>query len=736
MTMRNIKLIVVATATLVFAGRAGAQDVINEDFLDNIETNAASLWTESTPEFASARVPDKYKDESAVVMGFKRSVTIDKKSRSGFLSKGERSLLFYEKVRFKIKLNDRNAVSLFTEVYFRYSDKTDGFSARITKADGSVMNVSLDDAVEVESISSVPEFFKSFFDQQSYSLHRYYKVAVPDLVPGDILEYVTITKSKLDVLGTGYIEFSPQYEVCNKSYPVLFNQIIIETDDKSFFKSMSVNGAPEFKKETASDPEFYKYVFTDYDRGVEKDVNFINALRVYPLTKFQVIYANSDKLKGALVGNRGEIKSSFTKDELARKAWDNYEEVGDSYYPGYGTVQKLIDGLWAEFKRQNVKYWDEKKYINNVYYRLRNLVVNRDTYLSDKMAAYIFGSMLFQRDITSELVITVPNSVGKLSSVLFDQEIRYVVKVGNDYYYNFTDHSNPGDLVEDLLGSEAYIINQPDKKSVLSIRQISLPDAGTGDNVADYVIHAELKSDMTTLEVSRENTYNGISKNRNIINALSYTTYMLDDYENYNGMAPTMYMSGPQRSEYDKSVKALKDEFKEAKPEQVKRELQKEFDQKVKYKNFDISSDGRSLKEKPLVFTEEFELPGMVRKAGKKFLVNIPGLVGSQLQIKKEERERKYDINVGYARSLNWVISFKIPAGYTAEGLTELNSKIENETGTFSCQAEEKDGSVILTIHKIYKKAFTAKDQWPSMLAFIDAAYNNSFKYLLLKPKN
>jgi hypothetical protein len=274
---------------LFITASASAQEVIDEDFLDNIEENAKGLWAESIPSFAATAVPDKYKNESAVVFGFKRTVSIDKKSRSGFLSKGERSLIFIENVRFKIKLNDKNAVKSFTEVYFRYNDKTDGFSGKITKPDGIVTAVSLNEAVGVESVSDVPEFYKSFFDQQNGGQRRYFKVAVPDLEPGDILEYVATTKSKLDVMGTGYIEFSPQYEVCNKGYPILFNQIAIETDDKSFFKSLSVNGAPDFKKEAASDPEFFRYVFTDYDRGVEKDVNFISAYRVYPLTKFQVI---------------------------------------------------------------------------------------------------------------------------------------------------------------------------------------------------------------------------------------------------------------------------------------------------------------------------------------------------------------------------------------------------------------------------------------------------------------
>ena len=168
----------------------------------------------------------------------------------------------------------------------------------------------------------------------------------------------------------------------------------------------------------------------------------------------------------------------------------------------------------------------------------------------------------------------------------------------------------------------------------------------------------------------------------------------------------------------------------------VKSELQNDYQQKVKYKNFALTSDGRSAKQKTLVFTEDFELSGMMRKAGKKYLVNVAGLVGSQLQIKKEERTRKYDINVGYARTLNWVINFKIPDGYTVEGVKELNTNVDNETGTYTATAEEQNGTVVLKIKKVYKKANNTKDKWPSMLAFIDAAYNGSFKSLGLYRTN
>ena len=56
------------------------QDMINEDFLDNIETNAKFILEETAPAFSINAVPDKWKKESASVIGYKRSILFDKKS--------------------------------------------------------------------------------------------------------------------------------------------------------------------------------------------------------------------------------------------------------------------------------------------------------------------------------------------------------------------------------------------------------------------------------------------------------------------------------------------------------------------------------------------------------------------------------------------------------------------------------------------------------------------------------
>src|SRR3954466_14374452 len=142
---------------LVVAFFAEAQSFIDEDFLENIEKNARVILDEPNTAFRETKTPSKWDNESAVVIGYSRSVLFDRQSRGGFLSRRERSLWFLEKDRLKIKLNDNNSVQSFSEIYFRYGVKEDGFMARIIKQDGTTSTIDLKNAVGVESVDEVPE---------------------------------------------------------------------------------------------------------------------------------------------------------------------------------------------------------------------------------------------------------------------------------------------------------------------------------------------------------------------------------------------------------------------------------------------------------------------------------------------------------------------------------------------------------------------------------------------------
>jgi hypothetical protein len=734
---KKIVVLFLSILTLgIFIGQsASAQGYIDEDFLDNLHNNAAGMLKESNAAFNVQAVPSKWEKESAVIIGYSRSVLFDRKSSGGFFTRRERSLYFFEKTRFRVRVNDNNSVESLSTIYFRYGSKEDGFIARIIKAGDTAVEIDLKNAVAVESGSPIPQFFQSFFDKVAYSEYQYYKVPIANLEPGDILEYVTNTKSRLDVTASGYVEFEPAYEVCSKEYPIMHNEIIIETDDKSYFKSLSLNGAPTFRKESTSESGFFRYVFADKDRNVEMDVNFVSPFLQYPFVKFQVIYSNNEQAKGVLIGAKGELKSSFTREELAKKAWEDYEMVSNQLMSQNMTVQMFVNACWSELVKLGAKDLQQKQYINTAYYYLRNKIVFMSNYMSDKQFAFIFGSLLFQKDIKSEIIITTANNIGLLKQALFDQEIRYIIKVGDKFYFNATDYSNPDELMESLLDNESLIIAKPEKKTgVQEIKEFKLPGTKSDENSSHYAIRVLLTDDMKSVMVRRISSYTGISKAKSSNSALKYTPFMFDDYKNYGGEDPTIKMKGKQADEYQSSVRTIKDEYKKQKPDFVKESLASEYHRRVNNAKFTLTTDGRTEKKNVLSFSEEFEFPDFVRKAGKKYLVNLTALMGPQLQIKDEERIRQHDIDVRYPKKYSWAIEFKIPAGYKAEGLTELNKSVDNETGGFSIKAKEENGLIKLDIEKVYKVKNVSKTKWNDMLAFIDAAYASTFKYILLTP--
>jgi hypothetical protein len=108
--------------------------------------------------------------------------------------------------------------------------------------------------------------------------------------------------------------------------------------------------------------------------------------------------------------------------------------------------------------------------------------------------------------------------------------------------------------------------------------------------------------------------------------------------------------------------------------------------------------------------------------------------MGGQLQIRKEERTRSFDIDVRYPRKLRWQINLTIPAGYTVEGLEGLKTNVDNEAGAFISTAAVNGNTLTIDIQKIYKQKNISKDKWQLMLDFVDAAYNYSQKLILLKP--
>jgi hypothetical protein len=729
--LRSTLALVLTTIALAGSLSLEAQEIIDEDFIGILSTNAKEVLAEQDPDFAVKAVPDKWSNESLVAIAYKKHILFDKK-RSGLLG-GKENLVLLEKKRMKLKLIDKKAVDNFSELYFRYSSKFDGFGAVIYKEDGTQKEISLAKAVSIEDNDNVPEFFKSFFDQNVSNRNEYYKVPVADLLPGDILEFVSLTSSTLNVKKTPYYQFDPQYELCQKGMPVMTHKIIIETDNNSFITARSINGAPEFKQSNNGD--FNVYSWMDKDRERLKDVNFVNEYMVLPLVKFQITYTDGREIKSLFAGTKGQMKNNFDVAEIGRKAFANYSGVGSSYvYNARGArVDDISNMLWSKLKANGGKDVSEEEFIKMSYYYIRHTQVFNNFYYSDKQFCYLLGQLLYTRKIPSEIIVTTPNNLTAPSDLLFESELSWCLRVKDKYIFKATEHSNLYDVDEGMVSNDGYKLPVNAKEQTQNVK---ITETKLDNNKSLFQINVSLDSTQKWLNVERTSAFTGIQKEKNSYTALRYTPYMFSDSRTFNG--PDDFENVPDKfvSQLYQQRKAITDEFKERKPEYMKEEAEKDFSATVKYNDFQLITEGRSFKKPELMYKETFLVGDKIRRAGKKLLVNITGLMGSQLQIRKEERSRNFDIDVRYPRKLKWQINLTIPAGYTAEGIEALNTNVDNETGSFISTAVVKDNVLTVDIQKIYKQKNIAKEKWNQMLEFVDAAYNFTHKLILLKPVN
>ena len=155
-----------------------------------------------------------------------------------------------------------------------------------------------------------------------------------------------------------------------------------------------------------------------------------------------------------------------------------------------------------------------------------------------------------------------------------------------------------------------------------------------------------------------------------------------------------------------------------------------------KYDDFELLLDGRSGDTAMLKFKEKFSLKKLISKAGKNYIFEAGKLIGGQIKLEPHEMNaRQTDIWIPSARVIENNISVNIPAGYTVDGLQDLNMSIDNSSGTFISSATATGNTLLITTKKVYKNNFDKKEAWPNYIAFLEPAYKLSQAKVVLKKK-
>ena len=708
--------ITICLITVSLAAFSQDDDTFSPSKLEAIARNMKTVWDDTDPDFGISAIPDKWKEESGVIIAQKTRFSFDKDANK---------LAVFEITRRRIKLNDRDAVNNYSSVYFRIGSSYDGAGIKVIKANGTVQDVSLRNAVFVEDNDDVPSTFTPYIGKASTYLDKsksrviYFKIAIPDIDPGDIIDYGTIFYDDNTVKKMSYIEFDPIYFVCTREYPVLSQKFEIDTDNNSFVNSKSTMGAPAFKETGNANAE---YSWEDRNREKISDTKWINRMIEFPMLKFQIVFSRSENRSDLFIGDRGELKQTISPEELAVKMNHLYNRLDGSMY--YSMAKAYLKQIgYADIR--------EEDFIQKTYYILRHMSFYRANGFSSELFASCLTQCLDLRKIPYDLVVTSPMTLTKPGDIIFRTEPEWMVKVKDKFIFNATIFSNPYDFKTEFLNTPAYIISLGKNPTATPI---TLPATKSEENITTNTITASMDTATRNMKVVLQRAATGLAKKNYNYQGLVYTTAFDDDHRSYGGEDDVRAsMKGAVLDSYEEKLRERKKEDKTRKLETMKKELDGDYDNLVAYTEFTLNSDGRNWRKQELNYTNKFELGDMVKIAGDNLLVAVPGLIGAQLWISQDDRKREVDAYMEYPKSIRNIINFTIPAGYKLVGIQNLNINIDNSVGTFAVQTTVEGSTLNILVKKHYKQTTVKKEDWPKLLEMLDAAYNFSQKKVLLK---
>lgn len=728
---------------------------------------APQLGTTIEKEFEATAVPDKWKNESAVIIGQKTEYLFSRVVQG----KNPYVVRIQEYIHKRIKLQDKNSLEKYSTFYYATMGKDGNAQYKIIKANGKENEVNMSSAIEEEQ--DIPAIYKSILLKSNF---KKMKMAIPDLEVGDIVDFTIKSSYDWDMKQEG-IQFTPFIFSLANTYPTMFQQYRFTMADGMKVQYRAFNGAPNIKYDPKTSVfgdknSYLSYYFLDKDREKMNEERWNLEYRNTPTVKFRVILLTDNDEDSKGLGQATIDRSGLAIEDVYKR----YAPVAAYMTPtvsalvGYTTeymVKKKTDGsLKTDDDVIRETYYCLRKVFLEMYYKgpvhsdLEKVITGKKLYkrilasekkdvtskkeekedeirINGVTFATALRVALSAMGIQSELFVYEPRRLGSWRDAIFMEELDYVLRVKGKkkYYYleafnNFDAFGTPYSYLE---GAEGYAIGYQDKDQYF---RASIAPSTINDNIERQEYLLNFSSAMDVISAERTSSYLGAAKIGIIEKANLDRSYLNFDFEKYYNEPKKNKKSDNAAIETsNKYDDPDKDERIRDRQELFEKDLKKEFDID-KYENFDLIKDGRFGDTAWLKYSEKFTLKKLISKAGKNFIVEIGKLIGDQIKLDSGEiKSRQTDIWVPFARRIENSITINIPSGYGVDGLQDLNTSLDNESGSFVSTAKVDGDKLIITTSKLYKKSFDKKELWPNYVAFLEPAYKFSQAKIVLKKK-
>ncbi len=710
--MKKLFLAVIVAIISTMDASAGVDKKFYQKAIDNVWQNDDSVFDSNT------QIPDSLSSgNSAVIIGWRDQYDIDNiVEKAIFMPTGFTNRVKCTSVkRQMVKLFDQTAVDKFTEFEFDgnreikisnsvliYSEKN-AFGARIFKPDGSVTVVNIPDiAVEIGK-------GKKGKDNSSY------KVAIPGLEVGDILEYFYMTEELAETL-----DLDARNAIMCSKYPVLKREVFITTHPAMTVEYKTYNGVPKMLHST-----------NDKQRPTASlslsnipPVNFSRYLMDYrqlPFVRINILNNTAQKFKaksargGGLYGNihTGKI----------------YTELGD--YLHDVTYESSLNGRAGKILKD---YFSSKNpdatpaQVADAAWLALRYAENSSKKSGDKAESSFERALIFF-DILDKLELYPTDSIGigfinprndvPTAEMASWNEPRFTVNTPDGIYYMAADLTiKPRELPGVYNGETGGLFRGKRKyiNTAKGIEQFTIPGNKPSDNTINIVDTVSILDD-NRLGLSRHLVANGGCKQQ--FAPFTDNNVWCEAVEDFFDIPANKRFEDKEFDSVGRNNERLvdmrelcqKSSFIGTQPDSVS---------SLQFESIGVTPDKAALR-----FVMKCEFSDLIEPLGDDLSINIGKLMGADEAFTDNERERLLDVMLDYATQEKRQLVLKAPEGYQfdSESVQSLARNSNEVVGQFIVSPSlNAEGDLVIQAMQRFKFATIPLQYWPTVRNLIDAS--------------
>lgn len=689
------------------------------DYLKLAQKVRQEVWDNTPVDFKKRAVPEKFKKKSAVILSYYKELSTDyyRKATTELFISGRltRQIDCEDMERMLIQINDKKALKDYSEFSFlTKSKKWQGgyhhttntiLGIRVLKKDGTVQVVDFDDYVDVKEGKKGKELSQ--------------KIAVPGLEIGDCIDVFSLNQ-----IDTQEQQLDPFVFFLRQSEPVLYSRIHCVLDQSLATVYRSMNGAPEFKQTTDKDKNAVLDLTMDQPVDAEPSV-WYNATVQSP---YIMMFITPTKTKTVIVEKAMRQKGVRANPDVAPILQDDWKlmktYVSKNGYSPIGLSGKYTR-VFKALKKADLSAEEKADRIASFEYTCAG---------TSQESFNVVPNYLRKLGVELEMGITTP-----LGALPVDQLINYNSTTwffrlkGTDLYYF------PG--VYPKVASEIPFIYQGRKAYMQDAEApFEIPVSKASDNRSVVSVKASL--DGTKMNISRRVVYSGEQKMfGQSVCSPEVSLYGPDHLEAY-----WRYLKYDDSNPYcvfpKKDASNIKAAFAEYKQKEQADQFKEEVtgyheSDPVKVSGYGVDCVGIRKDSADLVYHVDYEMEGLVKRAGSSMMLAVGKLIGEQMKLEGNERIRKDRIWRRMAFADEWNIEVALPKGYqaSAESLKKLNTTVSNDCGEFAVKASAGAGKIIVHVSKSFLHREEPVANWDKVLKLVDACSAFNEKQVVITKK-